>query len=130
MSELSTYATTLNDLAKTIYGRNAKVGWWTDLKTGEPIDPNDLNVFGLKLALVHSELSEALEAKRKNLMDDHLPHRSGVEAELADAVIRIFDMAGAMGIELGTVLVEKLEYNAVRPDHKIENRLQDNGKKG
>lgn len=105
-----------------------KGGWWTDLKTGEPINPNDAGVFGLKIALVHSELSEALEGQRKNLMDDHLKHRKAVEVELADAVIRIFDLAGAMKLDLGGALAEKLEYNSQRADHKPENRAKDNGK--
>ena len=97
--------------------------------------------------LIVSEISEALEAVRKNLMDDKLPHRPGLTVELADAVIRILDLAGSrMAIErqkeyeweggyqpevhpFGTVLIEKMAFNRTRPDHKIENRRGPNGKR-
>lgn len=62
-------------------------------------------------------------------MDEHLPHRKMGEVELADAVIRIADIAGFLGYDLGGAIAEKLEYNKVRPDHKIENRLAEGGKK-
>lgn len=88
----------------------------------------DRNV-GEMLALVHSEISEALEGHRKNLMDDKLPHRKMFEVELADAIIRIFDIAGGLGLDLGGAYVEKMKYNAIRKDHKIEDRMGENGKK-
>lgn len=81
------------------------------------------------LCLVHSEVSEAMEGHRKNLMDDKLPHRKMFEVELADAIIRILDIAGAHELDLGGAIVEKLQYNMFRPDHKIENRLKEDGKK-
>lgn len=71
--------------------------------------------FGEAIALVHSELSEALEAHRKNQQDTHLPHRSGVEVELADALWRIFDIAGSLGLDLGGALREKRTINENRP---------------
>jgi NTP pyrophosphatase (non-canonical NTP hydrolase) len=86
-------------------------------------------MFSSKIALVHSELSEALEADRKALMDDKLPHRPGREVELADALIRIFDLAGAYKMDLAGALQEKLEYNRNRADHKPEARAATNGKK-
>ena len=70
-----------------------------------------------------------MEGDRKNLMDDKLPHRKMLEVELADAVIRIFDLAGREGLDLGGALVEKLQYNQIRPDHKKENREKEGGKK-
>lgn len=85
-------------------------------------------VVGQKLCLIHSEISEAMEGHRKGLMDDKLPHRPMVEVELADALIRIFDLAGAMGLDLGGAIAEKLEYNAQREDHKPENRTKAGGK--
>jgi NTP pyrophosphatase (non-canonical NTP hydrolase) len=105
-----------------------RTGWWHDLETGAPIVERP-HVVGEKLMLVVSEVSEAMEGHRKNLMDDKLPHRKMVEVELADAVIRIADLAGALGLDLGGAIAEKMEFNAQRDDHKIENRRGENGKK-
>jgi NTP pyrophosphatase (non-canonical NTP hydrolase) len=69
-----------------------------------------------------------MEAVRKNLMDDKLPDRPGVEVELADAVIRIADFCGAYDLDLAGAIVDKLEYNANRADHKPENRRLAGGK--
>jgi len=79
--------------------------------------------------LIVSEIAEAMEGERKNLMDDKLPHRKMAEVELADALIRIFDYAGAFNLDIGGALVEKTAYNAVRADHTTEERLKENGKK-
>lgn len=118
-------ARTISDVADTINASCVAAGWYSDLQTGKPIRRN----FGEVIALMHSELSEALEGWRKNLMDDHLPHRSMVEVELADAVIRIFDTAAAEGLDIGGAIREKFAYNQVRADHKLENRRKENGKK-
>lgn len=112
-------------LTAVCHGNSFRSGWWTDPNTGKEQIWN----FGEKIALVHSELSEALEGKRKNKMDEHLPHRLSIEVELGDAVIRIFDLAGKLGLNLGEAIIEKLEYNAKRPDHKLENRKKSDGKK-
>ena len=98
-------------------------GWW------DGIDVTDKNIIGTKLCLVHSEVSEALEGVRKDTMDSHLPHRKTVEVELADAIIRIFDLAGAMNLDVAGALIEKLAYNQQRADHKRENRAAEGGKK-
>lgn len=106
-------------------GAAAKAGWWSDLKTGKRKERNK----GELLCLIHSEISEALEGVRKNCMDDKLKHRKMEEVELADALIRIFDYAGAHKFDLGGALIEKMAYNANREDHKIENRRKKDGKK-
>jgi hypothetical protein len=69
-----------------------------------------------------------MEGARKGLMDDKLPARTMLEVELADAVIRIFDMAGGLHLDLGGAIAEKLAYNASRADHKPENRIKPGGK--
>lgn len=93
-------------------------GWYTDPATGKPIERN----FGEVVALMHSELSEALEADRKGLMDDKLPHRDGREVELADCIIRILDTAAALGLDVAGAVIEKNRFNRERADHKLENR--------
>ena len=84
---------------------------------------------GELLMLIVSEVSECMEGERKDLMDDKLPHRKMAEVELADALIRIFDYAGAYGYDLDGAVAEKRAFNATRPDHKPEARLAANGKK-
>lgn len=112
------------DLIDHCHSAAVNAGWWHDIKSGEPLPAN----VPTKLMLIVSEVAEAMEADRKGLMDDKLPHRNGVEVELADAVIRIFDLAGKLECDLIGAIVEKLDYNASRADHKPENRLKAGGK--
>ena len=133
MSNLVNGKVEINKLVNEIHGNNVKSGWWTNLETGESLKSKQgetpkRNIPEM-LCLIHSEISEAMEGHRKNLMDDKLPHRSMLEVELADAVIRICDMCGGLGLDLEGAIYEKLEYNKNRSDHKIENRLSENGKK-
>jgi hypothetical protein len=67
------------------HGTATRAGWYADPVTGKPVVRN----FGEVVALMHSELSEALEADRKGLMDDKLPHRDGREVEFADLLLRV-----------------------------------------
>lgn len=113
----------LNTLADHIHHLNAK--WWIDPATGQPKDRN----VGEMLMLAVSELAEGMEGHRKNLMDDHLPHRRMIEVELADTLIRICDLAAGLKLDLGGAVREKLEYNKTRADHQAEARLAANGKK-
>jgi len=179
--------------AKEIHAHNVKVGWWNP--------PQDC--LFQKLQLVSTEVSEATEGERKNLMDDKLPHRKMGEVELADALIRVLDIGGRLGYRVSSVakphdwtvdaasfsnlkrsigaqhlainiivcklgealdnrtdlketwreycysslllticqvaenqgydiesaMNEKIEFNAVRPDHKPENRAKKHGKR-
>lgn len=113
----------LNLLSSAIYSLNSQ--WWTDLNTNKPLDRN----IGELLMLIVSEIAEAMEGHRKNLYDDKLKQRKMLEVELADALIRIFDLGGGLGLDLGGALIEKLQYNAQREDHTREHRLTENGKK-
>lgn len=117
----------LNALAYAIHKHNMEVGWWDGAEqySGEILDKH---LIPTKLALVHSELSEALEGFRKALMDDHLPHRSMFEVELADTLIRIFDIAGYFNLDLDSAVAEKRAYNSTRADHTREAREAPGGK--
>lgn len=112
----------LNELSKAVHAANIK--WWQDPATGLPIKRNK----GELLALIHSEISEALEGERKDLMDDKLPHRKMAEVELVDAVIRILDYAAGFGYDLQGAFDEKMAFNAQREDHKHEARRIAGGK--
>jgi NTP pyrophosphatase (non-canonical NTP hydrolase) len=108
----------INNLVSKVYQQNLNAGWHS-----KPIE------IGTCLMLIVSEIAEAMEGDRKSLMDDHLPHRKMLEVELADAVIRIMDLAGREGLDLGGAMMEKLDYNSKRLDHKLENREKEGGKK-
>jgi NTP pyrophosphatase (non-canonical NTP hydrolase) len=113
----------LNGFARRCHEANKR--WWHDLETGARLDRNK----GELLMLIVSEIAEAMEGERKDIMDDHLPHRKMAEVELADALIRIFDYAGAYNYDLSGVFEEKMQYNAERKDHTKEARLAEGGKK-
>lgn len=112
----------INSITEICHGLAKEAGWWNGVNVKDPL------LVPAKLCLVHSEVSEAMEGARKNLIDDHLPTRSMLEVELADAVIRIMDLAGALGLDLGGAISEKLHYNTTRKDHKLSARAEANGK--
>ena len=113
-------------LTDACHGAAKAAGWWNSTDPNTSTE-NPLH-FSNKLCLIHSEISESMEGDRKKLKDDKLPHRDMREVELADAVIRIFDLAGGYGMDLAGAIVEKLAYNAQRADHRPENRAADGGK--
>lgn len=93
----------LETQSRIIHSFMVAQGFWESDNTGE------------KIALMHSELSEALEADRKDLASDHIPGFSGVEEELADVVIRVLDFAQQHDLRLSDAIVAKMQYNVTRP---------------
>jgi NTP pyrophosphatase (non-canonical NTP hydrolase) len=113
----------LNELAYVCH--QANINWWKDLDTGALKNRN----VGELLMLCVSELAEAMEGHRKNLRDDKLPHRSMIEVEIADCLIRLFDLSAGLSLDIGGAFVEKMAFNAVREDHRLEHRKAEGGKK-
>lgn len=113
----------LTEFSHRIYSDNLAKGFYDDemaIRLHLSKDPTKhqsyiKSVRAQRLALVTSEISEALEADRKNLMDDHLPQYYGFDVELADALIRILDLCGANNVDIGKVVRDKLAYNKSRP---------------
>lgn len=78
----------------------------------------ELNIPG-SLAMIHSEISEALEEYRNGMMEVYYAggyeKPEGFGVELADAVIRIMDIAEHLDINLYDLIMLKSEYNRTRP---------------
>lgn len=88
----------IEQLSHSCHADNVKVGWWTNIKTGEDlrfITEGPVRNMGELLMLCVSELSEAAEGVEDDLFDDKLPHRRMFDVELGDTAIRDFDLLGA-----------------------------------
>lgn len=116
----------LTRIAERIHRLNDK--WYRDPATGARL-PATNDLVGLKIALIHSELSEMLEGARKNVMDEHLPTRHSEEVEAADVFIRLMDYCGWRQLDIAAAVAEKLRYNMTRKDHTNAARLAAGGKK-
>lgn len=110
----------LNKMADTVYRNNVSKGFWdNERNTGET------------LMLIVTELAEALEAHRKGMTamppmdipegatvskeDFERFYKDTYEDEIADALIRIFDLCGGTGIDLEWHVSQKVNYNKQRP---------------
>lgn len=154
----------LANLQKHCHAASYNRGWWCDPVTGLSLVPgDDRNTEGMdraeriqlsayksiwfpyvvatKIALIHSEVSEMLEAHRTDAQDDKIDF-PGITAEAADVVIRICDLLGMLedtdapsprggqqDYDLGLAILAKIPFNATRADHALEKRAQPGQKK-
>lgn len=94
----------IEGLQLAIHANAVSHGWWD----GEQNDAE-------KIALMHSELSEALESMREGNPDSDKIAFTSVEEELADCVIRIMDYSGGKRLRLAEAILAKHTYNLTRP---------------
>jgi hypothetical protein len=121
-------------LIDTCHGAASAAGWWTDPTTGEKRSTDlkgrqGLLEYAACMMNTHGEISEGWEGVRKgNKPSDHIPEFSFAEEEIADTIIRLADTSGAFNLRVAEAVAAKMEFNANRADHKMENRQKDGGK--
>lgn len=118
-----------NSIQKEVHESSKDKGWWQDytdlliaiIRGDERNDMELLKTFQKswqlsKIALMHSELSEAVEGIRDKSQtpDQHCPEFSQQEIELADVVIRAMDLSEKFKWRLGLAIIAKMRYNATR----------------
>lgn len=117
---------TITELVWDAYHNSSAHGFWEDFDTTHDIllqadnterlaDKYTLDTKLHKVALMVSELGEAVEGIRKPKPDEHIPSFTSEEIELADCIIRIFDYAGAFDVRLAEAIEAKMAYNKSRP---------------
>jgi len=112
MSEVANFPAQWQAVQNVVHHINKTKGFWDK--------PTNI---GEQIALMHSELSEALEgARHANPPSEHIPEFSSIEEEFADVVIRIMNVAQQEGWDIGGAIEAKVAFNASRP-HKHGGKL-------
>jgi len=113
---------TVESLVIDAHENAVKHGFWEDLQNSDndldlewhkiafknPVCEIDVNAISTRLMLIVGEVAEAQEGLRHN-------DRSNFAEELADIVIRVFDLAGGLDIDLEVEIIKKMATNASRP---------------
>jgi NTP pyrophosphatase (non-canonical NTP hydrolase) len=106
----------INDIQKLVWEIAEEHGWHRETVSAKSSDRANV---GVKLALIHSEVSEALEELRRKqlILDIHYDAGKpiGFAIELADIIIRVFDLSESLGIDMQKCLERKIDYNRYRP---------------
>ncbi len=110
----------ISEAQKAVHQLARDKGWWADcvdILTGKMVGLLIERKMPEKIALIHSEVSEALEAYRDGIFETRRVNGKpeGIGAELADVVIRVMDLCEALGIDLEYEISQKHDYNMTRP---------------
>jgi len=106
------------EMARLAHQNARAKGFWDDIEYPRNMSPSEHLA---KHALIMSEVAECTEAVRLPGFDPietkytQSGKPEGLPSELADIVIRVFDYAEALGIDIETAIVEKHSYNVTRP---------------
>jgi NTP pyrophosphatase (non-canonical NTP hydrolase) len=115
------FVASFREMQRAVHATALEKGWWDECQTvhnGKDRFQPEFRNFGEAIALMHSELSEALEwARHGNKQSDHIPGFSGIEEEFADVIIRIMDWAEANQLDVANAVAKKANFNAAR-EHK------------
>lgn len=116
---------TIREVARACHENSIAHGWWEGMRRGpdQPVDASlAVATVPEKLVLIHSEVSEALEEYRTlpaGVLRQGETHAGGkpvgFDSELADVVIRVFDLAESLGIDIERAILAKHAYNITRP---------------
>lgn len=101
----SAFKQAIEAMQTEVHATAVEKGWWDT--------PPELATL---LLLIHAEVSEVAEADRRHSpSSDKIPGFSSVEEELADVVIRCFDLAEGKGLRLAEAIEAKARFNKSRP---------------